>query len=79
MLQDRFLQIMRFIHRADNLKKTVNNKAWRLRPFMNLKDQCLKNFVPSKNLYYNESMVKYFGKHKCKQFIRGNSIHLDTK
>lgn len=43
------------------------------------KSKCLKNFLPQKHLAYDESMVKYFGKHGCKQFIRGKPIRLGYK
>jgi len=44
-----------------------------------IKNKCLKNFVPQKYLAYEESMVKYFGKHGCKQFIRGKPIRFGYK
>ncbi|KAJ8928627.1 hypothetical protein NQ314_018783 [Rhamnusium bicolor] len=34
----------------------------------------LQYFVPEQDLNYEESMVKYFGRHSCKQFIRGEPI-----
>lgn len=80
MRRDRFLQIMKFIHLADNTKMVENDKAWKLRPFMEkIREKCLKNFVPHQNLNYDESMVKYFGKHGCKQFIRGKPIRFGYK
>jgi len=36
-------------------------------------------FVPYQILNYDESMVKYFGKHSCKQFIRGKPITFGYK
>lgn len=39
-----------------------------------LKKHCIDNFVLEEHLVYNESMVKYFGKYGCKQFIRGKLI-----
>lgn len=44
-----------------------------------LKERCLKNFVPVQNLAYDESMVKYYGRHGCKQFIRGMPIRFGYK
>lgn len=44
-----------------------------------IKNKCLENFVPQKHLAYDESMVKYFGKHGCKQFIRGKPIRFGYK
>lgn len=36
-------------------------------------------FVPVSNLNYDESMIKYFGRYSCKQFIRGKSIRFGYK
>lgn len=80
MRRDRFLQISRFIHFADNTKINPNDKAWKIRPMMELlKRRCIENFVPEKQLAYDESMVKYFGRHSCKQFIRGKPIRFGYK
>lgn len=80
MRRDRFLQICRFLHCADNTKIDLNDKAWKIRPVMELlKKHCIDNFVPEQNLAYDESMVKYFGRHSCKQFIRGKPIRFGYK
>lgn len=80
MRRDRFLQICRFIHCADNTQIDAKDKAWKIRPLMNMiKNKCLENVVPQKHLAYDESMVKYFGKHGCKQFIRGKPIRFGYK
>lgn len=44
-----------------------------------LQKNFLEHFVPFQNLNYDESMVKYFGKHRCKQFIRGKPIRFGYK
>ncbi|KAI5715666.1 hypothetical protein M8J77_020281 [Diaphorina citri] len=80
MRRDRFLQICRFIHCADNNKVDSTDKYWKIRPLMNMfKDSCLRHFIPEKNLCYDESMIKYFGPHHCKQFIRGKPIRFGYK
>lgn len=43
------------------------------------KKKCLDYFVPQKHLAYDESLVKYFGRHGCKQFIRGKPIRFGYK
>lgn len=71
---------MRFIHCANNNEMNANDKVWKLRPVMDmLKDTFLNHFVPSQNLNFDESMVKYFGKHSCKQFIRDKPIRFGYK
>lgn len=80
MRRDRFLQINRFLHCADNTKLDQQDKAWKIRPLMEiLKKRCIDNFVPEEHLSYDESMVKYFGRHGCKQFIRGKPIRFGYK
>jgi Transposase IS4 len=75
MRRERFVQIMRFVHFSDNTRPDMNDKMWKMRPFMNLvKSNFLKVFIPTKEMDYDESMVAYFGRHGCKQFIRGKPI-----
>ncbi|KAJ8932651.1 hypothetical protein NQ318_005684 [Aromia moschata] len=55
-------------------------KVWKMRPFMDLlKERFLHHFIPEEGLDYDESMVKYFGGHGCKQFIRGKPIRFGFK
>lgn len=80
MRRDRFLQICRFFHCTSNTEINQNDKDWKIRPLMEmLKKQCISNFVPEEHLAYDESMVKYFGRHGCKQFIRGKPIRFGYK
>lgn len=80
MRRDRFLQICRFFHCASNTDINLDDKGWKIRPLMEmLKNRCIKNFVPEEHLAYDESMVKYFGRHSCKQFIKGKPIRFGYK
>ncbi|KAB0803734.1 hypothetical protein PPYR_00704 [Photinus pyralis] len=80
MRRDRFLQICRFIHCADNNLPDMSDKMWKLRPLMDkIKAKCLSNFQPEENLNYDECMIKYYGRHGCKQFIRGKPIRFGYK
>lgn len=80
MRRDRFITIMRFFHCVDNNEVDTNDKMWKLRPLMDkLQENFLKYFVPTENLNFDESMVKYFGKHYCKQFIRLKPIRFGYK
>ncbi|XP_050065148.1 piggyBac transposable element-derived protein 3-like [Aphis gossypii] len=67
-------------HLANNIGINQNDKAWKIRPVMEmLKKKCIDNFIPEQHLAYDESMVKYFGRHSCKQFIRGKPIRFGYK
>ncbi|XP_045477491.1 piggyBac transposable element-derived protein 3-like [Harmonia axyridis] len=80
MRRDRFRQIMRFLHCADNTKPNYKDKMWKLRPLIEkLQKNYLKYFKPTENMSYDECMVKYYGRHSCKQFIRGKPIRFGYK
>jgi len=80
MRRNRFLQICRFLHLANNIDINQNDKAWKIFPVMEmLKKKCIENFIPEQHLAYDESMVKYFGRHSCKQFICGKPIRFGYK
>lgn len=80
MRRNRFLQISQFLHCADNNTPDLTDKVWKLRPLMDrIKEKCLQNFEPEEKLCYDESMIKYYGKHSCKQFIRGKPIRFGYK
>ena len=71
---------MKFIHCADNNEIKIDDKAWKLRDLMKeIQTRCIENFVPVQNINDDESMIKYFGRHSCKQFIRGKPIHFGYK
>lgn len=64
MKRDRFIEIMKFLHCADNLQLDPNDKMTKLRPFVNkLKRKFLEHFVPTPEISYDESMIEYYGRH----------------
>ncbi|KAK9745018.1 Transposase IS4 [Popillia japonica] len=80
MRRDRFKQILQFIHCADNTNIDKEDKLYKLRPFINLLQKKFKEqFVPVENLDFDEAMIKYYGKHGCKQFIKGKPIRFGFK
>lgn len=80
MRRNRFLEICRFLHFSDNNYPDASDKIWKLRPLMDrIKTKFLNFFEPEEHLCYDESMVKYFGRHSCKQFIRGKPIRFGYK
>lgn len=80
MRRDRFLQICRFIHFANNNSIDPADKMYKLRPLTDfLKAKFIEHFVPEQNLCYDESMIRYYGRHGCKQFIRGKPIRFGYK
>lgn len=80
MRRDRFIQIMKYIHLADNNFPNLQDKMWKLRPLMNiLQEKFHEQFRPEQHLDFDESMIPYYGKHSCKQFIRGKPIRFGYK
>lgn len=80
MRRNRFEQILRFLHFADNTKINPDDKMWKLRPLMkHLKSNFLKYYQPTEHINYDESMIRYYGRHNCKQFIRGKPIRFGYK
>lgn len=80
MRRNRFENILRFLHCVDNDNLNPNDKLWKIRPVVDIiKRNCLEHYIPQQQLAYDESMVKYYGKHSCKQFIRGKPIRFGYK
>lgn len=71
MSRQRFDELLRFLHVADNLNLTPGDKFAKVRPLYSmLNELCLLYWSPEQNLSIEESMVLYFGKNSAKQFIR---------
>lgn len=53
---------------------------YKVRPLMNLLNERFQQHgIFHRNLSVDESMVKYFGHHPCKQFMRGKPIRFGYK
>lgn len=80
MRRDRFFQICKYVHFADNNSIDMSDKMYKLRSITDLlKQKFLEHFVPEEKLSYDESMIRYFGRHGCKQFIRGKPVRFGYK
>jgi len=78
--RDRFFTIMRFFHCADDTDPQLDDKMWKLRPLIKmLRTNFRKYFVPLRKLNFDESMIEYYGKHGCKQFLRSKPIRFGYK
>jgi len=80
MPRNRLDEILRFLHIANSQRLDPNDRMGKLRPMMDHL-QCLfqKAYIPEKDLSFDESMVAYYGRHGCKQFIRGKPIRFGFK
>jgi len=80
MTRDRFRAINKYLHVADNLNLETDNRFAKVAPYAELSKKKFKVYAPSKqNLSIDEAMVKYFGRHGCKQFLKGKPIRFGYK
>ena len=72
---NRFEEILRYLHLADNTKSIESDKLAKVRPFYIMMSQRILNaFQFDQQLCVNKSMIPYFGKYSAKQYIRGKQI-----
>lgn len=80
MSANRFKQIGRCIHFASDDLENRQDKMWKLRPLTDhLNRNFQRHFVPEQHLSYDESMIAYYGRHGCKQFIKGKPLRFGYK
>ncbi|XP_031358564.1 piggyBac transposable element-derived protein 3-like [Photinus pyralis] len=78
--RNRFQEIKRFLHIADNSKLDKTDKMYKLRPLMNLLNENFRQWgILHQNFSIDEAMVKYFEHHSGKQFIRGKPVRFGFK
>nr|CAI5841887.1 unnamed protein product [Callosobruchus analis] len=80
MSRNRFQEIKKYLHLADNTKLDKRDKMYKIRPLMNKLNKKLQQFgIFHKDLSIDEAMIKYFGHHSSKQFIRGKPVRFGYK
>ncbi|XP_055910479.1 piggyBac transposable element-derived protein 2-like [Eupeodes corollae] len=80
MSRNRFQEIKRFIHFADNNTLDMNDTMAKLRPLSKLLCQKFQKWgYMYDHLSIDESMVTYFGRHSSKQFKRGKPVRFGFK
>jgi DNA excision repair protein ERCC-6 len=77
---DRFETISSKLHVADNANLDPVDKFSKLQLLISkLNERCMK-FVPNETYFsFDESMVPYFGRHGCTQYVRGKPIRFGYK
>ena len=77
---DRFEEIMKYIHFNDNTHLDPEDKYSKVRPLMDhLNMKFVDTFCREEELDVDESMVPYYGRHGCKQFIWNKPIRFGYK
>ena len=80
MSLNRFEEILRYLHVADNAQLDSSDKMAKIRPLFNhLNDRYVKYWPVEEDLDVDESMVPYYDRHSSKQFIRGKPIRFGFK
>lgn len=81
MSRQRFLDIKRSLHLADNdLLESTNDTMFKVRPLMELLNKKFRQHgIFHEAFSIDESIIIYFGHHPCKQFIRGKPIRFGYK
>ena len=78
--RNRFEEIFPKLHFVPLTARTQNDKFKKLRALIKLLNDEFLQHAPDTNFFsVDESMVPYFGRHGCKQFIRGKPIRFGFK
>ena len=78
MRRNRFDEVMASIHVVDNTKIT-DYPFIKVRPIFSELNQSYKVMPFQEWLSVDESMIPYYGRHGCKQFIRGKPVRFGYK
>ncbi|KAL6488676.1 hypothetical protein MHYP_G00024170 [Metynnis hypsauchen] len=78
MRRNRFDEIMASLHFVDNTKIT-DDPFFKVRPIFTELNTLYKVMPYSEWLAVDESMIGYYGRHGCKQFIKGKPIRFGYK
>lgn len=80
MSRNRYLEIKRNLHLNDNSKINQRQKTYKIAPLLEkMNNQFLQFGVFAKNISIDEQMIRYYGHHFLKQFIRGKPIRFGFK
>ena len=76
--RDDFISVISFTHFADT--PDPQDKFWKVRLLFNqLNDKAKLYVVQTENVSVDEGMIKYFGPHPLKQFVRGKPTRFGYK
>ncbi|XP_071053352.1 piggyBac transposable element-derived protein 3-like [Onthophagus taurus] len=80
MSRNTFQNIKRNLYLSDNSLLDPSDKFAKIRAFLQLINKKKLQFgVFSHNLFIDEQMVPYFGRHSCKMFIKGKPVRFGFK
>ena len=80
MSRNRFRDLKRYIHFADNQSLNQNDKMAKIRPLLDATNSRLIQFgVFAENLSIDEQMLPYTGRHSAKQFMHNKPVKFGYK
>jgi hypothetical protein len=79
MRRNRFDSILRYLHLANNSENSGEDRMYKIRPIFNHLNSSFKVIQSGSAMSIDESIIPYFGRHGCKQFIRGKPIRFGYK
>lgn len=85
MTRDRFLSILRFVHFVDNnlelpRENPDHDRLFKVRPVLNeIRRQFQQNYIPSREIAIDETMVKFKGRKFFRQFLPSKPIRFGFK
>ncbi|KAJ8956555.1 hypothetical protein NQ318_019279 [Aromia moschata] len=80
MSRNRFQEIKKYLHFADNSKLDKSDKLYKMRPMVTMLNKNFQQWgIFHPHLSIDEAMVKYYGHHSAKQFIRGKPVRFGYK
>ena len=80
MSKNRFKEIKRNLHCADNDRLDSTDRMYKLRPLMDLLNKNLQQFgIFTSNLSIDEEMVPYYGPHPLKMYMRAKPVRFGYK
>ena len=75
--RNRFLNVLQYLHLADNNNLNPSDKFSRVNPLIRMMNESC--FIPEKNISNDESTVPYYGRHSCKQYIQNKPVKFGYK
>ena len=80
MPRDDFIQVVANTHFVDTEEPDPKDRFWKVRPlFTEVNSKSKQYITQTENVSIDEGMVKYFGPHPLKQFIRGKPTRYGYK
>ena len=78
--RNRFLNVLQYLHLADKNSLNPSDKFSKVNPLLRMMNEsCLENFIPEKNFSTDESVVPYYERHGCQQYILTKPVKFGNK